>query len=79
MREVTVRDGQTMLDIALEYYGDAAAVVTLAADNALTVGAPLAAGQVLNIDPERVADKQVVGYYTRRNIKPTTGYDDYGN
>ena len=79
MKQITVRDGQTMLDIALEYYGDASAVVALAADNGLTVGAPLSAGQILDIDPERVADKQITGYYATRNIKPSTKYDNYGH
>lgn len=77
MKQVTVLDGQTMLDIALEYYGDASAVVTLAADNGLVVGAPLTAGQVLDIDPEKVTDKQVTGYYETRNINPSTKYDNY--
>lgn len=79
MKQITVLDGQTMLDIALEYYGNASAAVALAADNGLAVGAPLSAGQVLYIDPQRMVDKQVIGYYAARKINPSTKYDNYGN
>lgn len=74
MTEITVNDGQTLLDIALLYYGSTQAVVELCIDNFLEVGATLSNGQKLLIDPDKVIDSQIVSYYKLKNIIPSTKY-----
>lgn len=74
MMEITVLDNQTMLDVALAYYGDVNAVLYLAADNGLAVGEALAPGQKLKIDPAKVVDSHVLKYYEQKAIKPATKY-----
>ncbi len=49
MKTIKVQDGQNILDIALQYYGDAAAVVRVAQENNIAVTQVLTSGQLLKI------------------------------
>ncbi len=77
MTQITVREGQSLLDISLQYYGSIDAIVGLAQDNGLTIGAPLHHGMVLVIDPDKIIDNQIVLYYRRGGVIPTTAYNGY--
>jgi hypothetical protein len=49
MKTIKVQDGQNIIDIALQYYGDASAVVLVAQENNIAVTQPLTSGQLLKI------------------------------
>jgi hypothetical protein len=68
---ITVLHNQSLLDLAVQEYGTAEAVVPLALANGLTVTGLLVAGQQLRgIDV--AGDAAIVRYYSANNIKPAT-------
>ncbi len=69
---ITVLPGQTLLDLALQHYGDASAVVRLCVDNGYNVGDSVAVGAVLKVDPAKIVNKQVVAYYAQQGVAPAT-------
>lgn len=72
MRTVIVLDGQSLLDIALQEYGDIAAILWIAQDNNLSLTSDLAGGLALKIR-DGVLRQEIVGYYKRLNYSPITG------
>ena len=73
MRNVTISDGQTLLDIAVQELGALEAVFDLADANGLHITDTLAAGQVLVV-PESAAQRlELVGYYAARAHRVNTG------
>jgi hypothetical protein len=69
--EVTTVSGQTALDMAIQCYGSAEAVVALAMLNGLCITDDLMPGQKLVCGAP--VDKQVAVYYGSKGIIPTTG------
>lgn len=71
-----VYEGQSILDLALQEYGDISAAIELLLDlgtdniGALTAPEP---GAEINIRKDRVIDSDVTTYYQNRNIKINTG------
>lgn len=70
---VTILEGQSLLDIALQELGSIEGAYALAVLNGLSLTDSLAAGRVLQL-PEEV-DKRIVKYYSERNIRPATQFD----
>ena len=70
MRKITVRDRQTLFDIALQYCGDREAVFEIAKLNDFPVTAELSAGTEVTV-PE-VINQRVVNYYEINRIVPAT-------
>lgn len=70
--EITVRDRQSLLDVALAVLGSAEGVFALAARNGLTITSRLKSGQVLTYDLGDVVDSRVAGVYARQGIVPAT-------
>ena len=68
---VTVLEGQSLLDIALQELGSLEGAYNLAVLNGLSLTDSLAAGMLLQL-PD-VVDKRIVNYYLERNIRPATG------
>lgn len=71
-----VRSGQSTLDIAIERYGTLEAFFDLLKDNGLESDEDPPIGSVLQIRdvlPDS-ADPDMVGYYTTKAIKVTSGY-----
>lgn len=56
MKEVIVQEGDTLIDLALIYYGSITAVVMLAKSNDLSVSSNLTPGQKLLVYPEKVVN-----------------------
>lgn len=52
---ILVESGQTLMDLAIQYYGNASAVVELAADNGLAITDELEPGETLNIREDKPA------------------------
>ena len=61
--KVTVMQGQSLVDIAMQVYGSAEGVFTLAKENGLSVTDEVSPGQVLTYDPGNVVEKSVSDYY----------------
>ncbi len=78
MQIIEVEQGQTLLDIALQYYGDASLVVWLIEDNeGIEFDSELTQGDTLNIRAvEQTSD--VVKYYQKNNIKPNSNNGTVG-
>jgi hypothetical protein len=77
MKTIKVQDGQNIFDIALQYYGDASAVVRVAQENNISVTQTLTAGQLLKIGEP--TNKVISQYFEDRkkvintDTKPTLG------
>lgn len=69
--KVTVKTLQTVADIAVQVYGDAAAVVDIANANNITVTTDISPGTVLEL-PEVVYDKQMQDFCRNNRISPAT-------
>lgn len=67
MQNIKVKEGQSLFDVALQYYGSAEGVIKLLEDNpSLSLESVLVAGQNLTIIQE--PDKQaIVSYYSKFN------------
>jgi len=70
---VTILEGQSLLDIALQELGSLEGAYALAVLNGLSLTDSLAAGMLLQL-PD-VVDKRIVNYYSERNIRPATMFD----
>lgn len=80
MRIITVREGQTLQDIAIQEYGDVDAVPILLYDNPemnLTLDSQLQAGQQLQIVSAPV-DAGTVAFFRSRNYRVNTGASTSG-
>ncbi|MEO1049514.1 MAG: hypothetical protein AAFX87_02770 [Bacteroidota bacterium] len=70
--DIKVQDRQTMLDVAIQYLGDASGGILLAKLNNLSITEQLEAGQVLKVDTEQTIDPKVVNYLKEKDIIPIT-------
>ena len=77
MTTIIVQEGQNLIDIALQYYGDTAGVVQLLADNEAleNLDSVLKSGQTLLIDSTKVVAPSVAVYYKRQEHSVNTGDD----
>lgn len=73
--KVTVVNNQCLADVAVQVYGSAEAVFTLANENNLSVTDLLIAGQQLDYSSDNIVNKRVVDYYKANNIHPVTAFD----
>ena len=69
---ITVRDRQTLLDIAVQYLGSAVGVMTLAERNGIQITARLRDGQQLEYELDDIVDAAVVRAYDLKGIVPAT-------
>lgn len=68
-----VKDGQTMLDLALQSGGHVETVLALALANGLSVTDRLADGQELTVpEPVEGGDARTVGLYEAYGVEPAT-------
>jgi hypothetical protein len=72
MKTAVAIENQTMLDIALQYCGDADGALETAIANGLSLTDSLSPGQTLTL-PEIPANRAVASYYGVNGIKPATG------
>lgn len=71
-RTITVVDGQSVYDLAVQYYGANDGVKQLILDNPDKVNYydRIAAGTELIIDDEKIIDKKVVAYFAGEEALP---------
>ncbi|MGN6604570.1 MAG: LysM peptidoglycan-binding domain-containing protein [Ginsengibacter sp.] len=75
MRTITVSEGQTLLDIAMQYCGDASVLFDIADLNGLEVTDDLVPGQQLLV-PDAEIDKQAVADAFSDGIIPSSTDDN---
>lgn len=83
MATITVKEGQTLEDIALRYYGCFEGVIILMEDNDLALDSPLYVGRELQIRDEVPAltptNKKVVEEFERKEFDPNSGVTNDDN
>lgn len=65
--------GQSLLDLAVQEYGTAQAVMQLALGNDLAVTDAVGAGNELVLPDSEVKNIDVAGYFSKNSILPATG------
>jgi hypothetical protein len=77
MKEITVKEGQNLMDIALQYYGSVEATRQVIFDNPKIAedNFYLHSGQILLIDVNKIVNKEIVGYYESLAYEVNTGGD----
>jgi len=77
MISITVKDRQTLVDIAVQQYGSAASMIELCLDNSLEFDADLSPGSVLQIrDVVPNSGTEAVANYIRDNNIVILGISD---
>lgn len=69
--KITVRDGQTLSDIAIQQYGSLEAVTLIAEANNIGITDTLQPGQQLEI-PQKEYNKEVRRYCANHDVTPAT-------
>ena len=69
--KVTVMNGQTLADIAVQVYGTIEAMPLIASANGISMSDDLSTGQVIEC-PDKVFDQYLQDYVRNNNIKPAT-------
>jgi hypothetical protein len=77
MKEITVKEGQNLMDIALQYYGSVEATRQVIFDNPEIAedNFYLRSGQILRIDVNKIVNREIVGYYESLGYEVNTGGD----
>lgn len=73
--EITVKDRQSLLDVAIVALGSAAAAFALVQSNNISLTASLRDGQVLQYRAADVASERVRSAYELRRLAPATDID----
>lgn len=68
---VTVLNGQTLADIAIQEYGDLSAVFLVAKENDISPSENLTAGSVLRL-PDVAVNKEMQDYCKNNGVSPAT-------
>ncbi|WP_454998949.1 hypothetical protein [Capnocytophaga gingivalis] len=71
---VTVLHNQSLLDLALQHTGTIESVFKLAEANALNITDDVVAGKTLVLPAEAFSNKDILGYYTAKNLQPATAF-----
>ena len=73
---ITVLANQSLMDIAVQEFGDARAAFDIARCNGLSVTDPLHTGQRLTLPRSDYHEPQTQEYYRVKGIKPATATDE---
>lgn len=69
-----VLHNQSLLDTCLQHTGTIESLFDLALVNGLSVTDDLKAGQAFEVPNNIQKDKDILNYYTAKNIQPATGF-----
>ena len=72
--EITVLHNQSLLDLALQHTGTIESVFELAGANALNITDDVVAGKTLILPAEAFTNKDILAYYTAKNLQPATAF-----
>lgn len=73
--KISVRQNQTLFDVALQELGDVTGAYALAVLNGMSVTDELKAGDVLELPP--IINPGVANYYKTQNIHPATADNEF--
>lgn len=76
MRQVTVLQGQTLMDVVLQEKGSLQGLKDVLKANNLNAGDEVMPGDEITIVGEP-SDREAYRYITRNNIKPATSIDEF--
>ena len=71
---LTVLHNQSLLDLALQHTGTVESVFELATANTLSITDEVAAGKTLALPAEAFTNKDILTYYTAKNLQPVTAF-----
>ena len=71
---VTALHNQSLLDLALQHTGTIESVFELAEANALNINDDVVAGKTLVLPAEAFSNKDILNYYTAKNLQPATAF-----
>ena len=71
---ITVLHNQSLLDLALQHTGSIESVFELAEANALNITDEVVAGNTLVLPTEAFTNKDILAYYTAKNLQPATAF-----
>lgn len=70
----TVLHNQSLLDLALQHTGTIESIFELAEANTLNISDDVVAGKTLVLPAEAFTNKDILGYYTAKNLQPATAF-----
>lgn len=70
MNSIRVIANQSILDLALQEYGDVRAAFDMAITNGQSISQALAVNQELNLPESELQNIDILKYYKSKNIKP---------
>lgn len=71
---VAALHNQSLLDLALQHTGTIESVFELAEANALNITDEVVAGKTLVLPVEAFTNKDILAYYTAKNLQPATAF-----
>ena len=71
---VTVLHNQSLLDLALQHTGTMESVFEFAEANTINITDDVQAGKTLVLPAEAFTNKDILGYYTAKNLQPATAF-----
>lgn len=71
---VTVLHNQSLLDLALQHTGTIESIFELAEANTLNISDDVVAGKTLVLPTEAFTNKDILAYYTAKNLQPATAF-----
>ncbi|WP_314918036.1 hypothetical protein [Capnocytophaga gingivalis] len=71
---VTVLHNQSLLDLALQHTGTIESIFEFAEANALNISDDVVAGKTLILPAEAFTNKDILAYYTAKNLQPATAF-----
>ena len=74
--DIVILDGQSVLDIAVQCYGSAAAAFDIALANNISITDDLTAGHLLSLPDSEYYNKNIAEYFKNKGIYPATGVTD---
>ena len=71
---VTVLHNQSLLDLALQHTGTIESVFEFAEANTINITDDVQAGKTLVLPAEAFTNKDILAYYTAKNLQPATAF-----
>jgi hypothetical protein len=71
---ITALHNQSLLDLALQHTGTIESVFEFAEANTLNITDDVVAGKTLVLLAETFTNKDILGYYTAKNLQPATAF-----
>ena len=71
---ITALHNQSLLDLALQHTGSIESVFEFAEANAINITDDLVAGKTLALPAEAFSNKDILNYYTAKNLQPATAF-----